>query len=115
MASANTSSSEPTRSTASATDAQKVEGNRASPDTENSDEILAKEADDPPSKGVLDEAMQVPILSSEGKEHLFGTILEGPGSSKAKRILVIFIRHFFCGVSCLTLTFLFPQLRGELD
>jgi hypothetical protein len=37
------------------------------------------------------------VLDSEGKKHSFKSLYDGPTS--ADRVVVIFIRHFFCGVS----------------
>lgn len=37
------------------------------------------------------------LLDREGKKHSFKSLYDGPTS--AGRVVVIFIRHFFCGVS----------------
>ena len=53
-----------------------------------------------PDKKVLEEAAKIPVQDSEGKEHTFGEIYSWPEESGKKRtVMVIFIRHFFCGVS----------------
>jgi hypothetical protein len=36
------------------------------------------------------------VLDREGKKHSFKSVYDGPSS--ADRVVVIFIRHFFCGV-----------------
>lgn len=50
-----------------------------------------------PSKGDLEKIANLPILDIAGKPHAFKTLHsseDGPN-----RVLIIFIRHFFCGVS----------------
>ena len=56
-----------------------------------------------PSEGDLDRAADMPVLDGSGKIHLFRSLHSSPDSPR--RVLVIFIRHFFCGVSkhiCIT-------------
>lgn len=38
------------------------------------------------------------VLDSDGKSHSFKSLYAGRNS--ARRVLIIFIRHFFCGVCC---------------
>ncbi|KAK9311594.1 AhpC/TSA antioxidant enzyme-domain-containing protein [Lipomyces starkeyi] len=52
-----------------------------------------------PSQDQLKIAAKIPIFDVEGKELAFGDLFSTPDSEVKKRILVIFIRHFFCG-SC---------------
>lgn len=52
-----------------------------------------------PNERAIDEASKVPVLDSDGKEHLFGKICRWPEEEgKTRRVMVVFIRHFFCGV-----------------
>lgn len=50
-----------------------------------------------PSKGELERVADLPILDSSGKSHAFKTLHSNP--DRPSRVLIIFIRHFFCGVS----------------
>lgn len=50
-----------------------------------------------PSKADLEKAANLPVLDVSGKPHAFKTLL--PSADKLNRVLIIFIRHFFCGVS----------------
>lgn len=52
-----------------------------------------------PSKGDLEKTADLPVLDALGKAHTFKSLHDGP-----RRVLVIFIRHFFCGVSTIRLT-----------
>lgn len=53
-----------------------------------------------PAKKVLDEADLIPVQDSDGKEHQFGKVCKWPEEEgKKRKVMVIFIRHFFCGVS----------------
>ena len=54
--------------------------------------------DKPPSAGDLAKAGKVEVFDAEGNKHRFADLVtdrEGRG----KRVLVVFVRHFFCGVS----------------
>jgi hypothetical protein len=57
--------------------------------------------DKPPSVDTIRKVENYPILDNKGEKHSFKSIYDGPDSTG--RVLVIFIRHFFCGVS-------FPRL-----
>lgn len=52
--------------------------------------------DELPSAETRRKAEELPVLDREGKSHAFKSLYEGPESGS--RVLVIFIRHFFCGV-----------------
>ena len=49
-----------------------------------------------PSKGDLERIADLPVLDGMGKAHTFKTLYSSTG--EGRRVLVIFIRHFFCGV-----------------
>ncbi|KAJ6119198.1 hypothetical protein N7523_003478 [Penicillium sp. IBT 18751x] len=51
----------------------------------------------PPSAENLGQIEDYPVLDKEGKKHTFKSLYAGPQATA--RVLVIFIRHFFCG-SC---------------
>lgn len=53
--------------------------------------------DHPPSASDLHKVEDYKILDRKGEAHTFRSIYNGPDSTK--RVLVVFIRHFFCGVS----------------
>lgn len=53
--------------------------------------------DEIPSPQVLRALENHIVLDSAGKTHPFKSLYSGP--NVARRILVIFVRHFFCGVS----------------
>jgi hypothetical protein len=61
------------------------------------------ESDPIPNKSATERALLSPVLDADGKKRLFKSLLEGDtddqGSNKNNKVLVIFIRHFFCGVS----------------
>lgn len=50
-----------------------------------------------PSKGDLEKVANLPVLDASGKSLPFKTLHSNPGG--ISRVLIIFIRHFFCGVS----------------
>lgn len=50
-----------------------------------------------PSAETLRKVENYTVLDKEGNKHLFKSLYAGPDSTG--RVLVIFIRHFFCGVS----------------
>lgn len=52
--------------------------------------------DTPPSVKELQKVENYKVLDSKGDSHTFKSIYDGPQSTA--RVLVIFIRHFFCGV-----------------
>jgi hypothetical protein len=53
--------------------------------------------DKPPSASDLHKVENHEVLDNKGEAHTFKSIYGGPDSTK--RVLVVFIRHFFCGVS----------------
>lgn len=57
----------------------------------------SKEADKLPSTESLHAAETYEVLDREGKAHSFKSLYSAPSSTS--RVLLIFIRHFFCGVS----------------
>lgn len=52
----------------------------------------------PPTKRDLDKVAQLPVVDENGKPHTFGSLYSSD-TNEAPRVLIIFIRHFFCGVS----------------
>jgi hypothetical protein len=53
-----------------------------------------------PSRKTIDDAAQIPVFDAEGREHRFGKLLEwAENESQTRKVLVIFVRHFFCAVS----------------
>jgi hypothetical protein len=56
-------------------------------------------ADDIPSISTLEQVSDIPVLDVDGKQVPFRSLHEGvDGERKNQRVMVIFIRHFFCGV-----------------
>lgn len=53
-----------------------------------------------PSREVLDKIADYVVLDRHGKTHTFKSLYTGP--NVARRVLIIFVRHFFCGVRSLT-------------
>ncbi len=51
-----------------------------------------------PSLQTLKKIENLSVLDQDGKAILFKNLYTGP--NVARRVLVIFIRHFFCGVCC---------------
>lgn len=49
-----------------------------------------------PSKGDLERIADLPVLDDVGEAHTFKSLYSTTG--EARRVLIIFIRHFFCGV-----------------
>jgi hypothetical protein len=58
-------------------------------------------SDDVPTQEILDKAADLPVLAVDGSSHPFKSLYSGEGV--ARRVLVVFVRHFFCGVSHLSL------------
>ena len=54
--------------------------------------------DRPPSKEVLEKVAEYPLLDREGKKCNFGGLWKDDAEGQ-RRVLVVFVRHFFCGVS----------------
>ncbi|KAI9767767.1 MAG: hypothetical protein M1840_005448 [Geoglossum simile] len=52
-------------------------------------------SDDVPTKEILDQAAELPVLAVDGSSHPFKSLYSGEGV--ARRVLVVFVRHFFCG------------------
>jgi hypothetical protein len=50
-----------------------------------------------PSQELLRKVADYPVLDKDGKSRPFKSLYAGP--MVARRVLVIFVRHFFCGVS----------------
>ncbi|MCJ1427376.1 hypothetical protein MMC29_005279 [Sticta canariensis] len=48
-----------------------------------------------PSKGDLERIADLPVLDDAGEAHAFKTLYSS--TAEARRVLIIFIRHFFCG------------------
>jgi hypothetical protein len=67
--------------------------NEAKPESESKEST----AEQPPSAETLRKVEDYTVLDKEGKKHTFRSLYAGPESTG--RVLVIFIRHFFCGVS----------------
>jgi hypothetical protein len=54
---------------------------------------------DIPSKSTWEKAGSLPVLNVDGMKVPFKTLYEGiDGEKKGQRVMIIFIRHFFCGV-----------------
>jgi len=51
---------------------------------------------DLPTQATLKQIENLPILDKDGKSIPFKNLYTGPGVTR--RVLIIFIRHFFCGV-----------------
>jgi hypothetical protein len=51
---------------------------------------------DLPTQATLKEIENLPLLDKDGKSIPFKNLYTGPGVTR--RVLIIFIRHFFCGV-----------------
>jgi len=68
---------------------------RTYPTSETIHENLAA-TDDLPSQAEVEQCANVPVYSSDGKSHPFMSLYRG-GRGKQ---LIIFVRHFFCGVNC---------------
>ena len=56
-----------------------------------------------PSPETLSKIDQYIVLDRDGKTHTFQSLYSGP--NVARRVLVVFVRHFFCGVSRRPLVF----------
>lgn len=62
--------------------------------------------DEVPSKEMIEKAADIPVVDIDGKEMPFKSLYtpsEGSGDKGQRRTLIIFIRHFFCGVSSVPL------------
>lgn len=67
-----------------------------SPMTEAKPESTELAAEQPPSAEKLRKIEDYIVLDKEGNKHTFKSLYAGPESTAC--VLVIFIRHFFCGV-----------------
>jgi hypothetical protein len=58
--------------------------------------------DELPSKDIIEKAADIPVVDVDGKEVPFKSLYlpSNDGDKEERRTLIIFIRHFFCGVSC---------------
>ena len=52
----------------------------------------------PPTKADLEKAGNVPIYDGQGKKTMFRNLYQTE-SGKSRKVLLLFIRHFLCGVS----------------
>lgn len=70
--------------------------------------------DDLPTVEALKVADGIEVLDGKGEKHTFKSIYSGPELSR--RVLVVFVRHFFCCVSSLRMeeTQLTPSVMCEL-
>lgn len=55
--------------------------------------------DNLPTQIDLDKVAELPVLDSNGKPHSFKSLYTPTDDNETSRTLIIFIRHFFCGVS----------------
>jgi hypothetical protein len=69
----------------------------------------------PPSKAMLKAVAKIPVLDAQGKEMFFEDLYNPLGLTGKKRTLVIFIRHFFCGVSVPTVVCCPPAQKARLS
>lgn len=60
---------------------------------------IAQSSGDIPTQEDLDQAFAIPILDSDGNERLFGSLFDPSNLRERRQVMVIFVRHFFCGVS----------------
>lgn len=70
--------------------------------TENADPTANFEGDidvnnDIPSNKDISKAADLPVLDSDGSSHPFKSLYTET-DGKPKRALIVFVRHFFCGV-----------------
>jgi hypothetical protein len=103
----------PTSATTTTTEASTALSSKISLDTDTSCSLNQKDADNIdsaaefdgelstndriPSQAVLKKIEGLVVLDKDGKTVPFKELYNGP--NVARRVLVIFIRHFFCGVS----------------
>lgn len=66
-------------------------GSRGDDDVEVSSEL--------PTKEMIEKAADIPIFDAEGKSIPFENLYRPSNPFEKKRVMVIFVRHFFCGVS----------------
>jgi hypothetical protein len=49
-----------------------------------------------PTRADLDKVADIPVLDAEGRSRTFRSLYSSESGSK--RVLIVFVRHFFCGV-----------------
>lgn len=54
--------------------------------------------DTPPDVATLRRTAELVVLDADGKAHSFRSLYEGEGVRPRDRVLVVFVRHFYCGV-----------------
>jgi hypothetical protein len=52
-----------------------------------------------PTKEMIEKAADILVFDTEGKEVLFKSLYLPQNNGEERRTLIIFVRHFFCGVS----------------
>lgn len=52
-----------------------------------------------PRRKDVERIAELPVLDQDGKPHTFQSLLGPANNNERSRTLIIFIRHFFCGVS----------------
>lgn len=62
-------------------------------------------SDDCPTPDMLEDAGEVPIYDSQGISRTFKSLYSG-NDAMGDQQLIIFVRHFFCGVSCFLFCYL---------
>lgn len=79
--------------------------------TNNTDET--KKVDEPlPDQQTIQEAGQLPIKDSDGNKVPFNSLFTDKDS--AQRQFIVFIRHFFCGVSLYSRSFGHMLIKFEV-
>ena len=63
----------------------------------------------PPTKEDLEKVADLPVLDKDGKKHTFKG-LYADNENGPRRVLIIFIRHFFCGVCSPIHTSFLPRM-----
>jgi len=72
--------------------------------SEKDDEVIADVNDDLPTPAVLAQCDNLPVYDASGAAVSFGSLYKDKGKGKQgndtqAKVLIIFIRHFYCGVS----------------
>ncbi|KAI8716521.1 hypothetical protein NCS52_00946200 [Fusarium sp. LHS14.1] len=75
------------------------------------DDPIGPSNDTPPSLKELKAVEDIPVFDSEGVERPFKSLYSGPGS--ARRVLVVFVRHFLCSTSSNYVKFLSEEASPE--
>lgn len=68
------------------------------------DEVISDVNDDLPTPAVLAQCDNLPVYDASGTAVSFGSLYKDKGKGKLgndapAKVLIIFIRHFYCGVS----------------